>query len=58
MTFKFQLGAYKWIFLAFIVGAASAGLCYMFEITGPTANAIAFGISAGMMYATRDKWQA
>jgi len=48
----------KWILFALLMGTVSGFFCLMVGITGPMANAIPFGIAAGMMYATRDKWQA
>lgn len=48
----------KWILLALVMGTVSGFFCLMVGITGPMANAIPFGIAAGIMYATRDKWQA
>lgn len=55
---KLKPSAPKWIFLALISGTVSGLLCFTIGITGAYANAIPFGISAGLMYATRDKWQA
>tara|TARA_R100000657_G_C4684902_1_gene139542 strand:- start:3953 stop:4123 length:171 start_codon:yes stop_codon:yes gene_type:complete len=55
---KFTPSFAKWVFLALVAGTCSAAICLALELTSVLANAVPFGISAGLMYATRDKWQA
>ena len=54
---RFTSKAPKFILLALLAGTVSGFFCLMVGITGLMANAIPFGISAGVMYATHDKWK-
>lgn len=56
--FKFKPGSSKWVFIALISGTFSAALCVLAGAPHLIANLVPLGVSAGVMYGTRDKWQA
>lgn len=55
---KVKPTAGKWIFIALMSGTASAVLCLMAGLDPLMSNLIPMSVSAGVIYATRDKWSA
>lgn len=51
-------GGGKWLLVALLAGTVAGAICIMFGANPVIANAIPFGVSAGVFVATRDKWQA
>lgn len=55
---KINPAAGKWILIALISGTASAVICLMADLDPLMSNLIPMSVSAGVFYATRDKWSA
>ncbi|MBB1333961.1 hypothetical protein [Pseudoalteromonas sp. SR41-6] len=55
---QIKKGGGKWLLVALLAGTVAGAICIMFGANPVIANAIPFGVSAGVFVATRDKWQA
>jgi hypothetical protein len=55
---RIKNGGGKWLLIALLSGTITGAVCIAFGAPPVIANGIPFGVSAGVFFATRDKWQA